>query len=301
MFSQKRASVLLLFIVAAALAPHTLAARDDGLDSPSGAGHLAADGESHVRVDPAKSVVMLNRVNFNASVAQEHVDHWIVLFCVDWYEVCQGLWHNYRNTAAHYEQVLSNSASSWQTTAVRFAEVSCESDKALCNENGVQMYPSVLHFQGGKFKTEWEMSETTFNKGVSGISVQLSRWIGKELIVKNTNATTKASKTKSDKAAAGGGLSVALHLRELQKLLSWKSLWEDPATAAFGYCLLIVACLLFVWIVGTGLELEPKSTLKSTLSWFSKEGNGKSWPSALLPALPEMPVPRTIVRKSLEL
>lgn len=248
----------------------------------------ARDGEPQqvklVRNDPTKSVAMLNRHNFKVSVEQEHVDDWIVLSCVDWMPVCQGLWQHYRNSAAHWEQALSYSASSWQSTAVRFAEVDCATDKALCNEMSIEYYPTVQHYKGGKLVDKWEIYESMMKEGIASVSKHLSSWISKELKDKLSGVTAKK--------ASSADPSIVSHMRELTKLLSLRGMMEDPATAAVGYLILVAAVVLFAWIVGTGLELE----FASTLSYFSKEGK-----AALLPKLPEMAAPRTIVRTSFEL
>jgi thioredoxin-like negative regulator of GroEL len=266
-------SVFFVLAIVAVISPVTLASR------PSH-NHLDVDPEALVRTDPGQSVAMLNRHTFNSSVQQDLVDHWVVLFCVDWLDHCQSLWHDYRRMAAHWEKVMGPAASSWQSTAVRFAEVDCAVDKALCNENNVQMYPSVVHFKGGKFDGEWELSEDA-----TSLSRDVSKWVGKVLQTKPAMMRAEASNSKDVK-------SLGTHLRELATLLSWK----DPTTAAIGYFILAASVGLLAWILGTGLELDWTS-----IACFANEAKSKKWPSALLPELPEMPPPRTIVRSSLEL
>lgn len=249
-------------------------------------GHLDVDSEENVRTDPGQSLMLLNRHTFNSTVKQDLVDHWIVLFCVDWYEPCQGLWHDYRRMAAHWEKVMAPSASSWQSAAVRFAEVDCATDKALCNENNVQTYPSVTHWQNGKFESEWELS-----RGATSYSSDLSKWIGKVLLSKPGGS--KEDKETSKKQNLKETSALSAHVAELAALLSWK----DPTTAAIGYFILAASLGIVTWIVGTGLELDYKTVL-----CYAREGSKlKKWPSALLPELPDMPPPRTIVRSSLEL
>jgi len=280
MYTAPEASMLMLIVAAALVAPVM------GLRPSHKPEH---DPEEHVRMDPSQSVAMLNRHTFNATVKQEHVDNWVVLFCVDWLEHCQGLWHDYRRFAHHWEQVLAPQASSWQRTAVRFAEVDCATDKALCNENNVQNYPSAVHFKGGKFASEWELSN-----GATSLSGDLSKWIKKVLTTKSpSKVTAEATRASSKHRGQLGTADLVAHIRELMGLLSWK----DPATAAIGYCVLAIAVAVFAWIVGTGLELEAKAVF----SCFTKEAKGTQWTQAWLPKLEEMSAPRTIVRTSMEL
>lgn len=273
---------LLLFIITFALPTPAVC-----LMQPSMHAEPQPDPAAHVRMDPSQSVTMLTRHSFNATVKQDHVDQWIVLFCVDWYEVCQGLWHDYRRMALHWEQAMAPNASSWQTTAVRFAEVDCAVDKALCNENKVQGYPSVTHFQGGEFAGEWEISS-----GATSLSGDLSKWIDEALTRKLANNKKGQASPRLDTGAQGRFGAVGLAFGELVGLLSW----QDPATAAFGHFVLAVALGIVVWILGTGLELELKTVL-----CFGKQAKGKQWPSAWLPDLPETPAPRTIMRTSIVL
>lgn len=271
--------MFLQVLLVAALAGPAFSARPD-----HGAAQelVEPDPETLVRQDPTQSVMMLNRHTFNTTVAQPHVDNWVVFFCVDWLELCQGLWHDYRRMAMHWEQALAPHAKSWQTAAVRFAEVDCAKEKALCNENNVQNYPSVIHFKDGKFAREWELS-----KGATSLSTDISKWISKVLSAQKSDQASKST------THAAPELSLANHLRELSGLLSW----NDPRTAAIGYFILAIVVAIFAWVIGTGLELE----LKAVLSCFSKDAKLKQWPSALLPDLPEMPEPRTIVRNSIVL
>lgn len=274
--------MLLLLILTAALVPSAMGSR------PSHNFELELDAETHVRMDPSQSVAMLNRHTFNTTVKQDHVDNWIVLFCVDWLEHCNGLWHDYRRMANHWEQVMAPFASSWQSTAVRFAEVDCATDKALCNENKVENYPSVVHFQGRKFASVWEISNDA-----TSLSGDISKWIGKVLTAKPKNETDQAIGKHHGATGRQSTARLGANLQELLGLLSW----EDPTTAAIGYLILAIAVSVVAWILGTGLELE-RATI---FSYFTKEAKCKQWPSALLPELPEMPPPRTIVRSTIVL
>jgi len=266
------------------LAPSAMGARPMHKD-------LGIDPEVHKRMDPTQSVTMLNRHTFNNTVQQDLIDNWVVLFCVDWLEHCNGLWHDYRRMAMHWEQAMGSKASSFNAVAVRFAEVDCAVDKALCNENNVQNYPWAVHYKGGKMAAVWEISADA-----TSLNGDLSKWIRKELEGKpaaEKAAAKAAAKQPLGQLTAARRLTAA-HIKELSQLLSWK----DPTTAAIGYVTLAVAVAVFVWIVGTGLELELATVLAG---WSFKAETPKHWPTALLPPLPEMPASRTIVRNSLVL
>lgn len=246
-------------------------------------GHAAPEPDStvHVRSDPGQLITKLGRHNFNVTVQQEYVDDWVVLFCVDWLEHCQGLWHDYLKMASHWEHTLKDKASSWQKTAVRFAEVDCATDKPLCNENFVQNYPSVHHFKGGKFYKTWDLSP-----GATSLSADISKWVSKELTPKLVRKEPKKQNSS---------LNVRRHVRDFFAMLSF----NDPATATAAYSLMAVAVFIFVYVLGTGLEIE----LATVLSSYTKTMNKMKDPmaSGLLPNLKEMGATRTIVRNSFEL
>lgn len=83
-------------------------------------------------------------------------EQWVVLFCVDWWEPCQEIRRTFRASATQLERVLN--ADRLLTPAVRFAEVDCAGDKALCNEHKVEWYPTVVHFSAGERQAAWEGS-----------------------------------------------------------------------------------------------------------------------------------------------
>jgi len=245
---------------------------------------LSAFGASHASVSmDASKVTLLNRVTFNKTVSQKHVDHWMVLYCVDWWELCQGIWEEYKALAGFWEHALIANASSWQSTAVRFAEVDCTTDKALCNDNNVEEYPTLQHFHGGKLVRGWELSD-----GATSLSKDIAKWVRKEF-ARNYSTTSQDKKLGAQQDNAMYN-SMKSGLRELLDLLSW----SDPLKAAFGYVVLASIVAILIWSLETGFELDSKRAI-----WgFAQSAKHKAHPSALLPKLPKLPEPRTIVRNS---
>jgi len=283
---------LLLLIIAVAFVPCSLGAQDTSND---------ADVEPAVEItsisDATKSVTLLNRFSFNNAVQQEHVDHWIVLFCAEWYELCKEVQPGFQSTATVWEEALSYNATSWQKSAVRFGEVSCATDKALCNENNVETYPTVLHFKGGELVESWELTQSLYDNGMAVVSAHLFTWIG-DALTGELRTDGKWSEQAPEEHAQGD-LIITKHLEELFNLLSLSG-QKDPMVLlhqVFGYFVMAVAIGSFAWTVGSGLELD----LKAALSGYCEQAKTKRWSSSLLPSLPELPASRTIVRRSLEL
>lgn len=106
-------------------------------------------------VNHAGSIPVLNRVTFHGNVEDElvHVEHWVVLYCVDWYDPCQKMRQTYLDLASSYERKLNTDA--LLRLPVRFAEVDCQVDKVLCNEQLVDWYPALVHYHRGEKVARW--------------------------------------------------------------------------------------------------------------------------------------------------
>jgi len=107
------------------------------------------------------SVPVLNRVTFNGNIKDEllHVEHWMVLFCVDWYDACKTVRQSYLDLASEHERKLNTKA--LLQLPVRFAEVDCRVDKVLCNEQLVDWYPEIVHYHRGDMVSRWVVGEST--------------------------------------------------------------------------------------------------------------------------------------------
>lgn len=93
----------------------------------------------------------LNSFNFNDNVLKsnedQHVVHWIVSFCVPWWEICQDHMLGFERMALEWQPKLNTQL---LTHEVRFAVVNCATDKVLCNTQGVETYPWLGHYVGGR-------------------------------------------------------------------------------------------------------------------------------------------------------
>lgn len=122
-------------------------------DGPDVAGHhvtaLATYGAT------TSSALKLNSHIFygNVLLDDQRVDNWIVLWCVDWHEPCQSLQPAFEQHALEFQDLLNSG--SLMNQPVRFARVDCAIDKPLCNEMGVEQYPTVKHYSRGKLVGSW--------------------------------------------------------------------------------------------------------------------------------------------------
>jgi len=118
----------------------------------------------------------LNRVNFNGNVLQSRgskdvVGQWFVSFCPSWWEPCQKLEAPYAEMTTTWEKKLNTAL---LTKEVRFAAVDCAIDKVLCNEQGVETYPTVHRYRDGKRIASW-------SGGRRDDPERLAKWLQRQL------------------------------------------------------------------------------------------------------------------------
>lgn len=104
----------------------------------------------------SENVTLLNRYIFEPNVLQGRgrpADHWVVHFCVDWYEPCMSMSVLFDDLASHWEEQLN--ADSVMSNTVRFAYVDCAVDKVLCNTQEVDGYPTIVHYKQGHASGYW--------------------------------------------------------------------------------------------------------------------------------------------------
>lgn len=101
-------------------------------------------------------VLKLNANIFHGNVLRgsDRVDSWVVLYCPEWWEPCQMIQHHFAARSAEWDSQLNGGA--LLTLQSRFARVDCATDKPLCNERGVESYPTVQHFAKGQLVASWE-------------------------------------------------------------------------------------------------------------------------------------------------
>jgi len=102
------------------------------------------------------NALRLNAHTFSGNVLRkpmdEHVEHWVVSFCPNWWEPCQNLALPFDQLGLQWERKLNTGL---LTKTVRFATVDCATDKVLCNQQRVEQYPTVHHYRHGKRAATW--------------------------------------------------------------------------------------------------------------------------------------------------
>eukprot|EP00746_Dinoflagellata_sp_MGD_P001443 gnl/MRDRNA2_/MRDRNA2_102719_c0_seq1.p1 gnl/MRDRNA2_/MRDRNA2_102719_c0~~gnl/MRDRNA2_/MRDRNA2_102719_c0_seq1.p1 ORF type:complete len:251 (-),score=40.47 gnl/MRDRNA2_/MRDRNA2_102719_c0_seq1:5-757(-) len=142
--------------------------------------------------------VELNRFTFEQNVltsGNRNVEHWIVRFCHSWYGPCEKIAKPYQQLAAEFTGKLSSTS-----TMVRFADVDCSVDKALCNEQGIERFPKVVHYSGQKQVAHW------FGKhgDAEADARRLNQWLRKRFVVEaESQAPAKGSQTQSKTVKSG--------------------------------------------------------------------------------------------------
>lgn len=134
------------------------AATQDG----DGAGPILRDEEAQKRHDEATigsslhAPLELNRFTFERNVLRAGerpvVAHWVIKFCLPWWQPCQPFAQVFDELGAEWQGQLNHDL---LTKELRFATVDCATDKVLCNEQDVDQYPSVMHYTHGEMKAKW--------------------------------------------------------------------------------------------------------------------------------------------------
>lgn len=135
---------------------------------------------------PVVTVVDLNRVNFAANVLQEghdHVEHWIIRFCYDWYEPCSDLTEPFEEISSDL-QMFHNQEGVFQRK-VRFANVDCGVDKPLCNSQNIKHFPRVVHYHRQRQVGVWNGGSAERD------APRLRKWAEKQLKADIPAATPK--------------------------------------------------------------------------------------------------------------
>lgn len=118
----------------------------------------------------------LNRVNFGGNVlhssgSKDSVGQWFVSFCPSWWEPCQRLEVPFAEMTSTWEHQLNTAL---LTKEVRFAAVDCAIDKVLCNEQGVETYPTVHRYKDGTRIATW-------SGGRRDDPERLAKWMQRQL------------------------------------------------------------------------------------------------------------------------
>jgi len=101
-------------------------------------------------------VLGLGPILFNGNVlkasSKDSAEHWIVTFCPSWWGPCQALAEPFEQQAAQWQAKLNDDLMS---VRARFGSVDCAVHKVLCNEQGVEDYPTVVHYHRGSRPSRW--------------------------------------------------------------------------------------------------------------------------------------------------
>eukprot|EP00933_Yihiella_yeosuensis_P036087 TRINITY_DN2978_c0_g2_i1.p1 TRINITY_DN2978_c0_g2~~TRINITY_DN2978_c0_g2_i1.p1 ORF type:complete len:296 (-),score=76.19 TRINITY_DN2978_c0_g2_i1:290-1177(-) len=110
-----------------------------------------ADGRQRLGLPP----ISLREESFASVVtaSQGQAEEWIVFFGVPWSEGSAELLRHFRHFGRKFESRLNAHRSF--SEAVRFAEVDCAADKILCNQQGIESYPTVIHYMNGERAEAW--------------------------------------------------------------------------------------------------------------------------------------------------
>mmetsp|Transcript_83558 Transcript_83558/g.161334 ORF Transcript_83558/g.161334 Transcript_83558/m.161334 type:complete len:289 (-) Transcript_83558:44-910(-) len=179
-----------------------------GLISLDEADQVAVSSFATSQLPASRAHLILNRFTFHGNVLHpkddDRVTHWIVNFCPSWWEPCQHLASPFLDMAEEWESRLNTEMVNLK---IRFATVDCAVDKVLCNEQGVDSYPTVHRYTTGKRSATWVGGQRD-NKE------KLAKWLTQKM-----NATNKNAKASKSTAAVKPSLETTLSDSGLDLLL----------------------------------------------------------------------------------
>merc|ERR1719217_1687928 len=134
---------------------------DQSMMIESGEAEVEEPIEVRVLNEPG-GITLLNRFTFDDNVIKDKegdllVEHWVVEFCVHWWEPCQKFGTHFNDVGQRLTEELN--ADRVVTKRVNFARVNCATDKVLCNEQGVEDSPTVRHYYHGQPVSTWRRRE----------------------------------------------------------------------------------------------------------------------------------------------
>jgi len=176
---------------------------------------------------------LLNRFTFHGNVVHptndERVTHWIVNFCPSWWEPCQHLAGSFANMTEEWESRLNTDMVNLK---IRFATVDCAVDKVLCNEQGVDSYPTVHRYTRGKRTATWV-------GGGHQDKELLAKWLTQKMNTTDQNAkvskSTATAKPTAETVLTDWGVDLALVVLVLAVnfviVVSNPQLWQKQPAA----------------------------------------------------------------------
>eukprot|EP00746_Dinoflagellata_sp_MGD_P002940 gnl/MRDRNA2_/MRDRNA2_105742_c0_seq1.p1 gnl/MRDRNA2_/MRDRNA2_105742_c0~~gnl/MRDRNA2_/MRDRNA2_105742_c0_seq1.p1 ORF type:complete len:463 (-),score=96.65 gnl/MRDRNA2_/MRDRNA2_105742_c0_seq1:75-1463(-) len=192
----------------------------------------AALGKEH-----GNPIVLLSRFNFHNNVMtrrDDEVGNWIIRFCHDWYSPCERMLPAYKTMARDVEKQLNQNS---MKTVVRFAEIDCSTDKPLCNDQGAESFPKLIHYHRGQQMSAWE--------GASGKErdvKEMNEWMASQSkkILEQTSQTVAGTVTAKDKIKS---------LLCATGDLSW----------IFSVSMMIAAFFWHIWLVRDRADVDAKA------------------------------------------
>lgn len=216
----------------------------------------------------ASQVPVLNRVTFNGNVHRdsEIVEHWLVMFCVEWWEPCRVLRRKFHSVALQHGR--SSNANSILQLQVRFAEVDCTVDRVLCNEQQAGGVLKIVHYHRGTSVASWTLNS-------NDLEVQMRRM-------------SKFLTQQTELATGDAPQGVSARLVEHKKITAEPSS-ADTVTTAFRVVPFAIALVgVGAWTVTQGMDfLFQMRRFSQPLGNDGLEKNDHSQATELHSHLPE--------------
>jgi thioredoxin-like negative regulator of GroEL len=169
---------LMALLVTLVLLPRVATTATDSDDDSDGSKSWEESRDDVIKLTPAIFTGNVKRTEGPGA------EHWIVLFCTGWLPDCNKFGPEFAHLSGEYQEKHNTDLMS---PTLRFARVDCAANKPLCNTQGVDWYPTVVHYRQGQALATWTEGK------------RFEKWLEKRLSRKTSEAW-EAARVKARKA-----------------------------------------------------------------------------------------------------
>jgi hypothetical protein len=195
-------------------------------------------------------------------------DSKVILFCHQAAEPCKHMTESFRKLLVIWD------GRGTFTSQAHFSELDCAQNKAFCDKEGVNTFPTAVHYRNGERVASW-----TVNGEKPSMVWQFVDWVNAQ-----SNAISSETRAQQELDATAGSSSILnaihksfahtfnstsaffseserqAHSSPFSLLAPFANLDEEAATV--GWCLLFGSLIVVAYVICEGFELWPTAALK---------------------------------------
>jgi len=207
-------------------------------------------------------------IGFTSPVSVAAVDSKVMLFCNEAAEPCKHMTESFRKLLVIWK------GRGTFTSQAHFSELDCTQNKAFCDKEGVNTFPTAVHYRNGERVASWTVSGEK-----PSMVWQFVDWVNAQ-----SNAISSETRTQEELQASVGSTSLLnsihnsfahsfngtgtffsdsetqAHSNAFSLFAPFANLDEEAATV--GWCLLFGSIIVVAYVICEGFELWPTAAKK---------------------------------------